>query len=1013
MSRYNDFKAILDELFMLDAADLDFGIYRIMNQKRDDINRFLGNDLQHRVKSALHDTAKGVNDEHLRQKLIQAEESARNLGLSPNSVEAVRNLRLQLEAAPDLAQLENTVYSHLTAFFRRYYRGGDFVALRRYKADTYAIPYSGEEVKLYWANHDQYYIKTAEQFTRYQFTLPNGKAVVFTLTEADTEHDNNKAAIGKERRFMLAANDEHALSLASDGQTLTIRFRYELTDKAAKQDALNAEAFAHLKSRIPAGFEHLLSPQPTDKQPGRTLLEKHLRDYTARHSFDYFIHKNLGAFLRRELDFFLKNEVLFLDDFDPNETNDLRQQLAVMHAIKTVAHIIIDFLAQLEDFQKRLWLKKKFVLETSWCITLDRIPSEFHARILANERQCEAWKHLFDVRGGGLQENFALTHPHLPVDTSLFDDEFTADLLAHFDNLDEQTSGLLLHGDNFHALNLLQERYHEQVQCVYIDPPYNTAASEILYKNEFKHSSWLCLMENRLLLSIQLLRHEGIVCVTIDDYEFHPLRYLLDSLMGSEAHLGTAPIRNNPQGRSTVKGFAINHEYALFFANEGVKSVGRLERTTEQIARYNETDENGLQYLWENFRKTGTDSHRADRPKQFYPIYFDGTKVRVPSMEWNDTERSWDNIEEPKNNESKFFPIDENGTERVGKWGFEAVIEKPHHLRISEGQNNTLQVYRRNYLNTLGALPSTWWDKAKYAAGSHGTNLLTDFFGVSHSFQFPKSVHAVADSIQVGTNNSKALILDYFAGSGTTAHAVINLNREDGGQRKYVLVEMGEYFDAVTKPRVLKAAYSADWRDGKPTSAEKTGVSQIVKILRLESYEDTLNALELRRTVEQDLFLEQHPALSEDYTVRYMTDVESRESLMSPAMFRNPFDVRMRLVRGNAEREQRVDMVETFNYLLGLQVEHRYRAEGYCILKGATRQGEKVLVVWRNLENPAHTDEALNEFLLKSRYNPLDGDFDRIYVNGDNTVENLKMGEERWKVVLTEEEFLRRMFALG
>jgi adenine-specific DNA-methyltransferase len=257
------------------------------------------------------------------------------------------------------------------------------------------------------------------------------------------------------------------------------------------------------------------------------------------------------------------------------------------------------------------------------------------------------------------------------------------------------------------------------------------------------------------------------------------------------------------------------------------------------------------------------------------------------------------------------------------------------------------------------------------------------------------------------------LILDYFAGSGTTAHAVINLNREDGGERKYVLVEMGEYFDAVTKPRVLKAAYSADWRDGKPTSAEKTGVSHIVKILRLESYEDTLNALELRRTAEQDLFLEQHPAVREDYTVRYMTDVESRESLLSPDMFRNPFDVRMRLVRGNVEREQRVDMVETFNYLLGLQVEHRYTAEGYCILKGTMRHDEKVLVVWRNLENPAHTDEALNEFLLKSRYNPLDGEFDKIYVNGDNTVENLKTGEERWKVVLTEEEFLRRMFALG
>lgn len=995
MSRYNDFKAILDELFMLNAADLDFGIYRIMNQKRDDINRFLGNDLQHRVKSALHDTAKGVNDEHLRQKLIQAEESARNLGLSPNSVEAVRNLRLQLEAAPDLAELENTVYSHLATFFRRYYRGGDFVALRRYKADTYAIPYSGEEVKLYWANHDQYYIKTAEQFTRYQFTLPNGNAVVFTLAEADTERDNNKAATGKERRFVLAADDEHIFSLASDGQTLTIRFRYELTDKAAKQDALNAEAFEFLKSCIPAGFEHLLSPQPTEKQPGRTLFEKHLRDYTARHSFDYFIHKNLGAFLRRELDFFLKNEVLFIDDFDPNETNDLRQQLAVLHAIKTVAHIIIDFLAQLEDFQKRLWLKKKFVLETSWCITLDRIPPEFHARILANARQREEWEHLFDVQDGILQENFALLHPHLPVDTSLFDDEFTAELLAHFDNLDEQTSGLLLHGDNFHALNLLQERYHEQVQCVYIDPPYNTGPSEILYKNDFKNSSWLSLIESRLSLAKPLMTDEAILHVAIDDYALIHLCQLLD-LMFPDYQRNMIIVNHHPQGGGGSN-ISRTHEYSIACIPSGL-----------DILRGNEKEE-GIEER--SFMRSGTadNNFRRGRPNSFYAVLVDKNTKQIMGVE-APPQNSY-SLEETTEGFKRIYPLSRDGSERVWRLSYESALKVAQNAGLKSSETFTIYqiVHHKKKRTTLF---SNWTDR-RYNAGTNGTNLISNMYN-ENTFSYPKSLYTVQDLIDASCYQEETpLILDYFAGSGTTAHAVINLNREDGGERKYVLVEMGEYFDAVTKPRVLKAAYSADWRDGKPTSAEKTGVSHIVKILRLESYEDTLNALELRRTAEQDLFLEQHPAVREDYTVRYMTDVESRESLLSPDMFRNPFDVRMRLVRGNAEREQRVDMVETFNYLLGLQVEHRYTAEGYCILKGTMRHDEKVLVVWRNLENPAHTDEALNEFLLKSRYNPLDGEFDKIYVNGDNTVENLKTGEERWKVVLTEEEFLRRMFALG
>jgi adenine-specific DNA-methyltransferase len=119
--------------------------------------------------------------------------------------------------------------------------------------------------------------------------------------------------------------------------------------------------------------QELSSLRPTEKNPNRTLLEKHLADYTARNTFDYFIHKDLGGFLRRELDFYIKNEVVHLDDIENETAPRVEQYLAKVKAIRRIAHKIIDFLAQLENFQKKLWLKKKFVVETQYCVTLDRI----------------------------------------------------------------------------------------------------------------------------------------------------------------------------------------------------------------------------------------------------------------------------------------------------------------------------------------------------------------------------------------------------------------------------------------------------------------------------------------------------------------------------------------------------------------------------------------------------------------------------------------------------------------
>jgi adenine-specific DNA-methyltransferase len=253
--------------------------------------------------------------------------------------------------------------------------------------------------------------------------------------------------------------------------------------------------------------------------------------------------------------------------------------------------------------------------------------------------------------------------------------------------------------------------------------------------------------------------------------------------------------------------------------------------------------------------------------------------------------------------------------------------------------------------------------------------------------------------------------LDCFAGSGTTGHAVINLNREDGGKRKYILVEMGNYFNTVLKPRIQKVVYAKDWKDGKPVTRD-TGISHCFKYVRLESYEDTLNNLELKRTVAQDELFAGDGGFREDYALRYMLEVEAKgsQSLLNLEQFKNPFAYTLKIATGGAgeTKETPVDLVETFNYLLGLRIRQMDCVQGFRVITGTLADGEKVLVIWRNLAEKSNAE--LEKFFEKQKIKTKDLEFDLIYVNGDNNLENLRRPDESWKVRLIEQEFLRLMF---
>ncbi len=296
-------------------------------------------------------------------------------------------------------------------------------------------------------------------------------------------------------------------------------------------------------------------------------------------------------------------------------------------------------------------------------------------------------------------------------------------------------------------------------------------------------------------------------------------------------------------------------------------------------------------------------------------------------------------------------------------------------------------------------------------------------------------------------------ISDFFAGSGTTGHALINLNRDDGGRRTFILIEMADYFDTVLMPRLKKVSFAPEWKEGKPkrlcTPEETERGPRLFKIVRLESYEDTLNNLEVRRSATQQSLLDTAEAqgadkFREQYLLRYMLKVETRESpsLLNVAAFTDPTLYRLVVKRPGSDESHdlSVDLIETFNWLLGLTVQHvavphvfsaqferdsekRLKLKGriktentghywFRTINGTMPDGRKALIIWRKLTgNPEEDNLVLDEWFTKQGYSSKDSEFGLIYVNGGNNLENLKTPDDTWKVRLIEDDFQRLMFA--
>jgi hypothetical protein len=443
---------------------------------------------------------------------------------------------------------------------------------------------------------------------------------------------------------------------------------------------------------------------------------------------------------------------------------------------------------------------------------------------------------------------------------------------------------------------------------------------------------------------------------------------------------------------------SLDHEYILAFgANVHSTLLHGLSKSEEDYPLIDKA--NGRRYASTDLTIGMT---REQRPNQFYPIKNPRTGKVFPA----NPNRVW-----------RFFPetMQQVIAENLVIWPdeVEGNLERPRYKTFFDPDSMRAKpcsswIETANTNDRELREEETEYDLAILKSGlnSEGGRIVDRLFG-GKAFAYPKPLSLLRSLVRSSTRESQ-WVLDFFAGSGTTGHAVIDMNREDGGTRKYSLVEMGAYFNTILKPRIQKVVYSREWREGKPVNRD--GVSHAFKYIRLESYEDALNNLELKRTSQQGTFLDADAEMREQYILSYMLDVESRgsQSLLNVEAFRNPDEYKLRVERNGETQLVNVDLVETFNWLLGLTVKHIDVIRGVRVVEGTAPNGDRVLVLWRNIDQM--DNDALDKWFQKQDYNTREMVYDVFYVNGDNNLENLRRTDQTWKVRLIEEEFQRLMF---
>ena len=384
-------------------------------------------------------------------------------------------------------------------------------------------------------------------------------------------------------------------------------------------------------------------------------------------------------------------------------------------------------------------------------------------------------------------------------------------------NEDNGSENMIIRGDNLEALKALLPRYEGRVKCIYIDPPYNTGNEGWVYNDNVndpkikkwlgevvgkegedltRHDKWLCMMYPRLKLLQKLLSDDGVIFVSLDFHEQPFMRLIMDEIFGASNYVSEIACVNKPSGRSDDKYIATAHESIIVYRKSPLLTLGGFEPEEKITKRYNKRDTDGRLYREEDLRKRGTHDERTDRPNLFYPFFFNQETGEL--IVGGNDEKTPDGF-------IRIEPMKSKDVQGTWRWGQDTASAQKTYIHPRYMPNKQQwSLFEWEYLDERGAAkPTTLWD-FKDVNSERGTEVFIKYLGFKkEDFPNPKPVGTIQRILQIATAGDD-IILDSFAGSGTTAHAVLNMNKADGGHRKFILVEMMDYADSITAERVKR-----------------------------------------------------------------------------------------------------------------------------------------------------------------------------------------------------------------
>lgn len=385
---------------------------------------------------------------------------------------------------------------------------------------------------------------------------------------------------------------------------------------------------------------------------------------------------------------------------------------------------------------------------------------------------------------------------------------------------DNGSDNMIIHGDNLEALKALLPQYEGRVKCIYIDPPYNTGNEKWCYNDNVndphiqkwlgevvgkegedltRHDKWLCMMYPRLMLLQKLLADDGAIFVSLDFHEQPFMRLIMDEIFGASNYVSEIACVNKPSGRSDDKYIATAHESIIVYRKSPLLTLGGFEPEEKITKRYNKRDTDGRLYREEDLRKRGTHDERIDRPNLFYPFFFNQETGELIAG---------DNDEKTPDDFIRIEPMKSKDVQGTWRWGQDTANAQKTYIHPRYMPNKQQwSLFEWEYLDERGAAkPTTLWD-FKDVNSERGTEVFIKYLGFKkEDFPNPKPVGTIQRILQIATAGDD-IILDSFAGSGTTAHAVLNMNKADGGHRKFILVEMMDYADSITAERVKRVIH--------------------------------------------------------------------------------------------------------------------------------------------------------------------------------------------------------------